>query len=66
MVTVGIIHPAKAVRIALENAASVAGLLIMTKAMIADTPGRSSTGQGVSASDGMGGIMQARGQKTEG
>ncbi|MBW7922958.1 MAG: chaperonin GroEL [Rubellimicrobium sp.] len=34
----GVIDPAKVVRTALENAASVAGLLITTEAMIADKP----------------------------
>jgi chaperonin GroEL len=34
----GIVDPAKVVRAALQNAASVAGLLIMTEAMIAETP----------------------------
>ncbi len=34
----GIIDPAKVVRVALQNAASVAGLLITTEAMIADKP----------------------------
>ncbi len=34
----GIIDPVKVVRVALENAASVAGLLITTEAMIADKP----------------------------
>ncbi len=34
----GIIDPAKVVRTALQNAASVAGLLITTEAMIADAP----------------------------
>ena len=32
----GIVDPAKVVRTALQNAASVAGLLITTEAMIAD------------------------------
>ena len=38
MVTAGIIDPTKVVRLALQNAASVASLLIMTEAMIADAP----------------------------
>ena len=37
-ITTGIIDPAKVVRTALQNAASVAGLLITTEAMIADAP----------------------------
>ena len=38
MVKDGVIDPAKVVRCALEDAASVAGLLITTEAMIADRP----------------------------
>jgi chaperonin GroEL len=38
MVKAGIIDPAKVVRLALQGAASVAGLLITTEAMIADRP----------------------------
>jgi chaperonin GroEL len=34
----GVIDPAKVVRTALEDAASVAGLLITTEAMVADKP----------------------------
>ena len=34
----GIVDPAKVVRVALQNAGSVAGLLITTEAMIAETP----------------------------
>ena len=38
MVKAGIIDPAKVVRIALQDAASVAGLLITTEAMVAEKP----------------------------
>ncbi len=38
LVKAGVIDPAKVVRIALQDAASVAGLLITTEAMIADKP----------------------------
>src|SRR6202049_549854 len=38
MVVAGIVDPAKVVRIALQDAASVAGLLITTEAMITDRP----------------------------
>jgi len=38
LVEMGIIDPAKVVRVALQNAASVAGLLITTEAAIADAP----------------------------
>jgi len=48
----GVIDPAKVVRIALEDAASVASLLITTEAMIADRPEPKSGGGG----GGMGGM----------
>ncbi len=38
MIKAGIVDPAKVVRTALQDAASVSGLLITTEAMIADTP----------------------------
>jgi chaperonin GroEL len=38
MVAAGIIDPTKVVRVALQDAASVAGLLITTEAMVADRP----------------------------
>ncbi|HEY0834485.1 MAG TPA: chaperonin GroEL [Azospirillum sp.] len=39
MVKAGIIDPTKVVRIALQDASSVAGLLIMTEAMVGERPG---------------------------
>nr|WP_321984565.1 chaperonin GroEL [uncultured Lichenicoccus sp.] len=38
MISAGIIDPTKVVRVALQNAASVAGLLITTEAMVAERP----------------------------
>jgi chaperonin GroEL len=38
MIKAGIIDPTKVVRLALQDAASVAGLLITTEAMVADRP----------------------------
>jgi len=38
MVSAGIVDPAKVVRVALQDAASVAGLLITTEAMVTDRP----------------------------
>lgn len=38
MIALGILDPAKVVRVALQNAASIAGLMITTEAMIADLP----------------------------
>jgi chaperonin GroEL len=50
----GIIDPAKVVRTALQDAASVAGLLITTEAMIAEKP--EPKGQGGGMPGGMGGM----------
>jgi chaperonin GroEL len=38
MIKAGIIDPTKVVRLALQNAASVAGLLVTTEAMVAEKP----------------------------
>ena len=56
MVTAGIIDPTKVVRLALQNAASVAGLLIMTEAMVADVPADSQAGPAMPPGGGMGGM----------
>jgi chaperonin GroEL len=54
MVKTGIIDPTKVVRTALQDAASVAGLLITTEALVADKP-EENTGGG-NAAAGMGGM----------
>jgi chaperonin GroEL len=54
MLQAGILDPAKVVRTALQNAASVAGLLITTEAMIAEAPKKESTL--AMPSGGMGGM----------
>jgi chaperonin GroEL len=56
MLKAGIIDPTKVVRIALEYAASVAGLLITTEAMVAEKPEKTS-GRGMSDIGSMGGMM---------
>jgi chaperonin GroEL len=56
MLKAGVIDPTKVVRIALEYAASVAGLLITTEAMIADKPAKAGGG-GMPDMGGMGGMM---------
>ena len=38
MLSAGIVDPAKVVRVALQDAASIAGLMITTEAMVAETP----------------------------
>jgi chaperonin GroEL len=52
----GVIDPAKVTRTALEDAASVAGLLITTEAMIADKPSKDGAGAGMPDMGGMGGM----------
>ncbi|WP_102107309.1 chaperonin GroEL [Oceaniglobus roseus] len=55
----GVIDPAKVVRHALQDAASIAGLLITTEAMVADRPQKEGAGAGGGMPDmgGMGGMM---------
>jgi len=53
MIAMGIVDPVKVVRTALQNAASVAGLLVTTEAMIAELPKKDAAG-GV---PDMGGMM---------
>ncbi|MEV8466016.1 chaperonin GroEL [Fluviibacterium sp. DFM31] len=58
MFTFGVIDPAKVVRTALEDAASIAGLLITTEAMVADIPAKEGAGGGgMPDMGGMGGMM---------
>jgi len=56
MFAFGVIDPAKVVRTALEDAASVASLLITTEAMIADRPADKAAGGGGGGMGGMGGM----------
>ena len=53
-VDVGIVDPTKVVRVALQNAASVAGLLITTEAMITDRPKKDDSSSMPGAGGGMG------------
>jgi chaperonin GroEL len=46
LIKAGVIDPTKVVRYALQNAASVSGLLLTTEAMIADKPEKKSAGGG--------------------
>jgi chaperonin GroEL len=55
LVTKGIIDPTKVVRAALQNAASIAGLLITTEAMVAERP-RKESGAPAMPGGGMGGM----------
>ena len=56
MVAMGILDPAKVTRSALQNAASVAGLMITTEAMVAEEPKSESAGAGMGGMGGMGGM----------
>ncbi len=59
MVKAGIIDPTKVTRNALQNAASVSGLLVTTEASVCDKPEKSDNagGQGMGGMGGMGGGM---------
>ena len=56
MIKAGIIDPVKIVRTALQGAASVAGLLVTTEAMVAEIPGDDAGGMGGMGGGGMGGM----------
>jgi chaperonin GroEL len=56
MYKAGIIDPTKVVRTALQDAASVAGLIITTEAMIAERPKKESAGAPGGMGGGMGGM----------
>src|SRR5688500_8467207 len=65
LMEMGVVDPTKVARIALQNAASVAGLILTTAAMIAETPqeesgggghGHGGMGGGVGGLGGMGGM----------
>ena len=55
MLEAGIVDPAKVVRAALQDAASVAGLLVTTEAMVAEAPKKESA-PAMPGGGGMGGM----------
>ena len=55
MLQAGIVDPVKVVRVALQDAASVAGLLITTEAMVAEAPKKESAAA-MPGGGGMGGM----------
>jgi len=61
MIEMGILDPAKVTRTALQNAASVAGLMLTTEVMVADAPSDDKHGHGgmpdMGGMGGMGGMM---------
>ncbi|MCK4706382.1 MAG: chaperonin GroEL, partial [Gammaproteobacteria bacterium] len=56
MVKMGILDPTRVTRSALQNAASVAGLLITTECMVAELPQEAAAGGGAPDMGGMGGM----------
>ena len=59
LVQAGVIDPTKVVRIALQNAASIAGLLLTTEAVVVEKPeagGQMPGGGGMGDMGGMGGM----------
>jgi len=56
LLAAGVIDPTKVTRLALENAASIASLLLTTECVIADEPGDDSAAAGAAAAAGMGGM----------
>jgi chaperonin GroEL len=57
MIEAGIVDPAKVVRTALQDAASVAGLLVTTEAMVAEQPKEPAPAMPGGGMGGMGGMM---------
>jgi chaperonin GroEL len=56
MVAMGILDPTKVTRTALQNAASIAGLMITTEAMVAEAPKKEAAGGGGGHDHGGGGM----------
>jgi len=56
LIATGIVDPAKVVRTALQDAASVAGLLITTEAMVAEAPKKEGAAPAMPDMGGMGGM----------
>jgi chaperonin GroEL len=56
LVVSGVIDPVKVVRSALQNAASVAGLMLMTETLITDLPEKEKASAGAPGMGGMGGM----------
>ena len=57
MITMGIVDPVKVVRTALQDAGSVAGLLVTTEAMVAELPKKDTPAPAMPDMGGMGGMM---------
>ena len=61
LVKAGVIDPTKVVRAALQNAASVASLMLTTEALVAERPKKKSQGSGAGAGGHGGGGMGGMG-----
>ena len=58
MIEAGIVDPAKVTRSALQNAASIAALVLTTETIVADKPSaESASPAGMGGMGGMGGMM---------
>ena len=58
MLAMGVVDPTKVTRIALQNAASIAGLMLTTACMVAELPDdKPAGGMGGGDMGGMGGMM---------
>ena len=58
LLEMGVVDPTKVTRVALQNAASVAGLILTTDAMVASSPAEESAGGGMGGmGGGMGGMV---------
>ena len=55
MLSAGIVDPAKVVRVALQDAASIAGLMVTTEAMVAEAP-KKNAAPAMPGGGGMGGM----------
>jgi chaperonin GroEL len=55
MIAAGIVDPAKVTRSALQNAASIAGMVLTTECIVVDKPEKDGAGAGAGAGAGMGG-----------
>jgi chaperonin GroEL len=57
MIEAGVIDPTKVTRLALENASSIAGLLLTTEAVVADLPEEEKAAPPMPGGGGMPGMM---------
>ena len=65
LVKAGVIDPAKVVRSALQNASSIASLLLTTEALVSEIPEEKKDAPPMPHGGGMGGMLQVRSSKEE-